>query len=191
MADTAYSQELLGRAAKIKLLLLDCDGVMTDGNIYFLPDGQGGIFETKGFNSQDGIALRWAKSVGIEIGIISGRRSAAVEERARSIGMKYLYQGRTDKMPLFEEILEDSGLEPEQVAFVGDDVTDLPLLMRVGLAAAPLNSRPEAGDLGANLLASGQGIWPTLVGETGESRTPRLAPKLQLNRPISGDVGSL
>ena len=179
MADTEYSQELLGRAAKIKLLLLDCDGVMTDGNIYFLPDGQGGIFETKGFNSQDGIALRWAKSVGIEIGIISGRRSAAVEERARSIGMKYLYQGRTDKMPLFEEILEDSGLEPEQVAFVGDDVTDLPLLMRVGLAAAPLNSRPEAlevaqfqapseGGRGAvrdviELLLKAQGHWAGIM----------------------------
>ena len=156
MSETKYSSDLLARAAKIKLLLLDCDGVMTDGRVYFLPDGQGGIFETKGFDSHDGIALRWAKSAGIEIGIISGRQSAAVEERARSIGMKYLYQGRTDKMPLFEEILKDSGLEPEQVAFVGDDVTDLPLLARVGLAAAPANARPEALEA-AHFRASSSG----------------------------------
>ncbi len=181
MLPMEYPQDLLDRAAKIKLLLLDCDGVLTDGNVYFLPDGTGGIFETKGFNSHDGIALHWAKSAGIEIGIISGRQSAAVEERARSIGMKYLYQGRTDKMPLFEEILEDSGLEPEQVAFVGDDVTDRPLLMRVGLAAAPANSRPEAlevaqfhtpsaGGQGAvrdviELLLRAQGRWAGIMAQ--------------------------
>ena len=178
-----YSQELLGRAAKIKLLLLDCDGVMTDGKVYFLPNGEDAVFETKGFDSHDGIALRWAKSVGIEIGIISGRRSAAVEERARSLDAKYLYQGRTDKMPLFLEILEDSGLDPEQVAFVGDDVTDLPLLTRVGLAAAPANSRPEAlqaahfrlsssGGRGAvrdviELLLKAQGHWVGIMAQYG------------------------
>lgn len=181
MAHIEYSQDLLDRAAKIKLLLLDCDGVMTDGIVYFLPDGEGRIFETKGFNSHDGIAMRWAKKVGIEIGIISGRKSAAVEERARSLAMKYLYQGRTDKMPLFEEILKDSGLAPEQVAFVGDDVTDLPLLMRVGLAAAPRNSRPEplevaqfhtpsGGGQGAvrdviELLLRAQGHWDAIMAQ--------------------------
>ena len=179
MTETEYSPDLLDRASKIRLLLLDCDGVMTNGKIYFLPDGRGGIFETKGFDSHDGIALRWAKAAGIELGIISGRQSAAVEERARSLGMKYLYQGRTDKMPLFEEILEDSGLKSEQIAFVGDDVTDLPLLLRVGLAAAPINSRPEAlevahfrtslpGGRGAvrdviELLLRAQGHWSKIM----------------------------
>ena len=142
MSETgSYSEGLLSRASKIKLFLMDCDGVLTNGHIYFLPDGKGGLFETKGFDCEDGIALQWAHTTGIQTGIISGRGSPAVEERAHSAHMKYLYQGNTRKLPLFEEILADSGLSAEEIAYMGDDLTDLPILKRAGLAAAPANSR--------------------------------------------------
>ena len=117
-----YSPELLERAARIKLLLMDCDGVLSNGHIYFLPAPGGGLFETKTFDSQDGIALQWAYRTGIATGIISGRTSPAVEERARSAKMRYLYQGDTRKLPLLEEILEDSGLPAAEVAYIGDDI---------------------------------------------------------------------
>jgi 3-deoxy-D-manno-octulosonate 8-phosphate phosphatase (KDO 8-P phosphatase) len=138
-----FSPELLERASRIKLLLMDCDGVLSNGHIYFLPGPNGSLFETKSFDSQDGIALQWAHRVGIETGIISGRTSPAVEERARSAKMRYLYQGDTRKMPLLEEILKDSGLPSEEVGYIGDDLTDVPIMQAVGLAAAPSNSRSE------------------------------------------------
>jgi 3-deoxy-D-manno-octulosonate 8-phosphate phosphatase (KDO 8-P phosphatase) len=138
----SYPAALLERASKIKLLLMDCDGVLTDGRIYLL-EGPNGLFETKTFNTKDGIALAWASAAGIETGIISGRKSPAVEERARTAHMRYLFQGNTTKLPLFEEILKDSGLTPDQIGYMGDDLTDLPLMRRCGLAAAPADSQPE------------------------------------------------
>lgn len=138
-----FTEELLGRAKPVKLLMLDCDGVLTDGKIYFLPNPAGGLFETKSFHTQDGIAYKWARENGIDTGIISGRASPAVEERARTAGMKYLYEGSTEKAPLFEEVLQKSGLSTEQIAYVGDDLTDVPILKRVGLAVAPKNARDE------------------------------------------------
>ena len=140
------SPTLSERAARVRLLLMDCDGVLTDGTVYFLPGPDGSVAETKGFDCHDGIALRWALRAGIDTGIITGRGGLAVRERARSSGMKYLVEGRTDKLESFQEILADAGLTPEEVAFVGDDITDLPLLKRVGLAVGPANSRPEVLD---------------------------------------------
>lgn len=139
----SYPSALLERAAKIKLLLMDCDGVLTDGRVYLLPAPDGGLFESKTFNSKDGIALAWAHQAGIDTGIISGRTSRVVEERARTAHMRYLFQGNTTKLPLFEEVLSDSKLAPEQIAYIGDDLTDLPLMRRCGLAAAPSDSAPE------------------------------------------------
>jgi 3-deoxy-D-manno-octulosonate 8-phosphate phosphatase (KDO 8-P phosphatase) len=139
----SFPPAMLERASKIKLLLMDCDGVLTDGRIYLLVGPDGHLFETKTFHTKDGIALAWAYAAGIETGIISGRKSPAVEERARTAHMRYLFQGNTTKLPLFEEILNDSGLQPEQIAYMGDDLTDLPLMRRCGLAAAPADSQPE------------------------------------------------
>ena len=169
------SPTLPERAARIRLLLMDCDGVLTDGSVFFLPSPDGGIAETKGFDCHDGIALQWARRAGIVTGIITGRGGLAVKERARSAGMRYLVEGKTDKLASFEEILSDADLTPDQVAFVGDDVTDLPLLNRVGLAVGPANSRPEvrkaahwittaSGGRGAvreviELLLKAQGKW--------------------------------
>jgi 3-deoxy-D-manno-octulosonate 8-phosphate phosphatase (KDO 8-P phosphatase) len=179
--EATFSKKLLKRAAKIKLLLMDCDGVLTNGHIYLLPDGNGGLFETKTFDSQDGIALQWAHQVGIHTGIISGRTSPAVKERARTAHMKYLYEGNTLKLPLFEEILADSKLAPDEIGYVGDDVTDLPIMARVGLAAAPSSSRSEAlaaahfvapspGGSGAvrdviELLLKAQKRWPEIMAK--------------------------
>lgn len=176
-----FPAELLQRASKIKLLLMDCDGVLTDGKIYLLPGSGGTLFETKAFDSQDGIALQWAHKAGIKTGIISGRKSEAVRERAVTAHMKYLYEGNTAKLPLFEEILADSKLPPEEIAYIGDDVTDLPIMRRVGLAAAPVNSRPEAlraahfvaphpGGGGAvraviELLLRAQNRWPEIMAQ--------------------------
>ena len=145
-SEKAYTDDLLARASKIKLLMMDCDGVLTDGRIYFLPNPDGSIGETKCFDCHDGIALAWARKNGIDTGIISGRGGLAVKERARSAGMKYLFEGNTEKLPLLEQVMADSKLSAEQVGYIGDDITDLPLLKRVGLAAAPTNARPEVLD---------------------------------------------
>lgn len=170
-----YPPELVERARKIKLLLMDCDGVLTDGRVYFLPMPDGSTSETKCFDCHDGIALQWAHRNDIATGIISGRGGMAVKERARTAHMKYLFEGNTEKLPLLEEVLQESGLNSDEVAYVGDDVTDIPLLKRVGLAAAPSNARaevldlvhweiPSAGGSGAirdviELLLKAQGKW--------------------------------
>ena len=99
------------------------------------------MFETKGFDCEDGIALQWAHTTGIQTGIISGRGSPSGRGTSSFGPYEVLYQGNTRKLPLFEEILADSGLSAEEIAYMGDDLTDLPILKRAGLAAAPANSR--------------------------------------------------
>jgi 3-deoxy-D-manno-octulosonate 8-phosphate phosphatase (KDO 8-P phosphatase) len=134
------SSELFGR---VKLLLMDVDGVMTDGRIYFLPDGKGGLTETKGFDSQDGIALQWLNWHGIATGVISGRDSDATRERARQCRMKYCYQGHIEKIPIIEEILADAAVTADEIAFIGDDLTDIVVMRRVGLGIATANAKEE------------------------------------------------
>jgi 3-deoxy-D-manno-octulosonate 8-phosphate phosphatase (KDO 8-P phosphatase) len=139
----SFDEDLLARAARVRLLLMDVDGVMTDGTYWHVPDGQAGIAEIKAFDSQDGIALQWLRRFGIAAGVISGRVSLATEERARSAGFAHVYQGHVEKIPILEEILEKAGLVAEQVAYVGDDLTDVVILRRVGLAVAVANAKPE------------------------------------------------
>ena len=131
------------QAARVRLVLMDVDGVLTDGKFYYLPGPNGTLFETKGFDSQDGIALQWLHMKGIQAGLISGRTSPAVEERARQAHFKYVYQGNTEKIPMLEEVLAKTGLSGDQVAFIGDDLTDVVVFRRVGLAIATANARPE------------------------------------------------
>ncbi len=135
--------EVLARAARIKLLLMDVDGVLTDGSYWHVPDGKGGLAEAKAFDAQDGLALQWLRRLGIETGLISGRISGATDERARSSGFAYVYQGHLEKIPILDEILERSRLDPVQVGYIGDDLTDVVVMHRVGLAVAPANARPE------------------------------------------------
>jgi 3-deoxy-D-manno-octulosonate 8-phosphate phosphatase (KDO 8-P phosphatase) len=131
------------RAAQIRLLLMDVDGVLTDGKLYNVPDPQGRMVETKGFDSQDGIALQWLNWKGIKTGVISGRESPATTERARQVKMDYVYQGHIEKVPILEEILAAAKIDANEVAYVGDDLTDVVILRRVGLAIAPANAREE------------------------------------------------
>jgi len=138
-----HEADLDSRASKIRLLLMDVDGVLTDGKLYNVPGPDGKMAETKGFDSQDGIALQWCARLGILTGLISGRVSPATVERATQTRFKYVYQGHTEKIPLLEEILADAKLSKEQVAYIGDDFTDVVVMRRVGLAFATANARPE------------------------------------------------
>jgi len=130
-------------ASKIRLLLMDVDGVMTDGKLYNVPAPDGSMAESKGFDSQDGIALQWMAKLGIPTGLISGRNSPATVERARQCKFKYVYQGHTEKIPILQEILADARVAPAEVAYIGDDLTDVVVMRRVGLAVATANARPE------------------------------------------------
>jgi 3-deoxy-D-manno-octulosonate 8-phosphate phosphatase (KDO 8-P phosphatase) len=137
------NQDVAVRAAKIKMLLMDVDGVLTDGKLYFVPDSTGGMVESKAFDSQDGIGLQWCQWKGIRTGVISGRNSPATVERAKQVKMNYVYQGHTEKIPIIEEILADAKIAKEEVAYIGDDLTDVVVFHRVGLGIATANARPE------------------------------------------------
>ncbi len=136
-------QEVFERAKKIKLLLMDVDGVLTDGKLYFIPGADGNMVEFKAFDSQDGIALQWCNAKGIRTGVISGRNSPATVERAKQAKMTYVYQGHTEKIPIIEEIMADAGVSRDEVAYIGDDLTDVVVFHRVGFAIAVANARPE------------------------------------------------
>lgn len=122
---------MVDNLAKIKLLLLDVDGVLTDGRIIY--DSQGG--ETKAFDVKDGHGLKLVQRAGIQVGIITGRQSQVVARRAEELGIKIVHQGAKDKTVPFLEILETLTLLPEEVAYVGDDIVDLPVMRKVGFAA--------------------------------------------------------
>jgi 3-deoxy-D-manno-octulosonate 8-phosphate phosphatase (KDO 8-P phosphatase) len=176
MANQLTIQE---RAAKIKLLLMDVDGVMTDGTLWNVPAPDGSIFETKGFDSQDGIGLQWLSWYGIKTGVISGRVSPATEVRARQCKMAYVYQGHIEKIPILEEILADAGVQPDEVGYIGDDFTDVVIMRRVGFGIAVANAReevkaaahwvtPNRGGQGAvrdvvQLILEAQGKWSEIT----------------------------
>jgi 3-deoxy-D-manno-octulosonate 8-phosphate phosphatase (KDO 8-P phosphatase) len=135
--------KILEAAARTKLLLMDVDGVLTNGRLYNVPDAAGNMVETKGFDSQDGIALQWLSWKGIKTGVISGRQSPATAERARQVKMTYVYQGHIEKIPILEEILAAEKIHSDEVAYIGDDFTDVTIMHRVGLAIATANARAE------------------------------------------------
>lgn len=140
------SKHLLARARKIRLLLMDVDGVLTDGRIYYLPRPGGGLFETKTFHSRDGLGIRLAHAAGLKTGIITGRSSPALEYRVKELGIHFLQQDALEKLEPYKKILHAAQLEDEEVCYVGDDIVDLPLLKRVGLAVAVGDSHPELRD---------------------------------------------
>ncbi|WP_044407286.1 KdsC family phosphatase [Thiomicrospira microaerophila] len=131
--------ELQAKANKIKLLLLDVDGVLTDNRLIYGDDGQ----EYKAFYTRDGHAMVLIQKSGIDIGIITGRTSELVKKRMQDLKVKHLYQGVPDKLPTFEALMAKLGLSLDQVAYMGDDILDLPILRRVGLSACPKDSDPE------------------------------------------------
>jgi 3-deoxy-D-manno-octulosonate 8-phosphate phosphatase (KDO 8-P phosphatase) len=183
---TIPSAQVIERAKQIKLLLMDVDGVLTDGKNYCLPMPGGGAYETKGFDSHDGLAFHFLKDAGIEAGFISGRQSQAVEERAANMHVKYVRQGNLQKEKDYEDILRLAGVRDSQVAYMGDDFTDIALLKRVGLACAVANAREEvkpyahfisqaAGGQGAvreiiELILKAQNKWPAVLEKYGISK---------------------
>ena len=125
-------QEVLEKAKNIKLVIFDVDGVLTDGSLFYGDDGQ----EYKAFNSLDGHGMKMLQESGVLIGIITGRTSDVVTHRMKNLKVDHVYQGKLEKLPAYEELIQKLSLKPEQVAYVGDDVVDLPIMIRVGLAIA-------------------------------------------------------
>ncbi|MBN2373853.1 HAD-IIIA family hydrolase [bacterium] len=138
------SKDLLReKASRIRFVLFDVDGTLTDGQIIFGPDGE----DYKSFNIKDGMGIHLAQKDGIRIGLISGRRSLAVEKRANDLEILHVWQDIKDKGGLLKCILKDLDLKPEEVAFMGDDINDLGILREVGLSAAVANAVREVKDI--------------------------------------------
>ena len=163
------------RAAKIKLVLFDVDGVLTDGKILLHADGS----ESKTFDIKDGTAIVWAQRLGLTVGFLSARTSAATSQRAAQLGITLINQGVRSKLDTYDQIADSLMLDDEQVAYMGDDILDLPVLLRVGLAAAPSDAAQDVrtrvhwvsqckGGAGAareliELILRAQGRWESLV----------------------------
>jgi len=169
------SAEVERRAARVQLLLLDCDGVLTDGRITPVVGGD----ELKSFHTRDGHGLVMLHRAGLRSGIISGRTSGLVEARAADLGVAYVRQGALNKIEAFESLMSEAGVGPDRAAFVGDDVVDIPLMRRCGLAVAVADATPDTraaahyvtrlpGGFGAvrevcELILKAQGRWEELM----------------------------
>jgi 3-deoxy-D-manno-octulosonate 8-phosphate phosphatase (KDO 8-P phosphatase) len=180
--------EIDRRAAAIRLILFDVDGVLTDGRVLIHSDGS----EVKSFAIRDGIAMVWAQRSGIKVGFLSARLSATTPHRAAQLGITLVYHGVTSKLATYEQILADEGVSDADVAYMGDDVVDLAVLARVGLATAPADCAGEVRDrvhwVTASLGGDGaarelierilkvQGHWETVVAsylnEPSEAGSP-------------------
>jgi 3-deoxy-D-manno-octulosonate 8-phosphate phosphatase (KDO 8-P phosphatase) len=135
--------KVVARAKKIRVLIMDVDGVLTDGKIWLLSRRDGTASEIKGFSAHDGAGLKLARAAGLRTGVITGRESVAVAVRARDCEIEFIYQKQATKLGAYEEILRATGVTHSEVAYVGDDLPDIPLLQRVGLAVAVANAVPE------------------------------------------------
>ncbi len=167
--------EVERRAARVKLLLLDCDGVLTDGRITLVGEAD----EQKSFHTRDGHGLVLLHRAGLRSGIISGRTSSAVVRRAQDLGITHVRQGALNKIEVFEELLSAEGFDADEVAFVGDDVTDIPLMLRCGLGVAVADATHDTRDAAhyvttlpggsgavrevCELILKAQGLWAGLM----------------------------
>jgi 3-deoxy-D-manno-octulosonate 8-phosphate phosphatase (KDO 8-P phosphatase) len=173
------SSALKKRAARIEVLLMDVDGTMTDGNVTLLSQADGTALEIKTFDAHDGQGLTLARTAGLRTGCITGRESAALLRRAHEMKMEFIYMKQPLKMPAYEEILQKAGASDSAVAYIGDDLPDIPLMQRVGLAVAVGDAVPEvkkaahyttralAGH-GAvreaiELILKSKGIWESMI----------------------------
>ncbi|MBI6215066.1 3-deoxy-manno-octulosonate-8-phosphatase KdsC [Proteus sp. DFP240708] len=141
MIETCYgavSEQIIKKAEKIQLLICDVDGVMSDGLIYMGNNGE----ELKAFNVRDGYGIRCLLTSGIEVAIITGRQSKLLEGRAKTLGITYLYQGQHNKLLAYQQLLDTLNLKPEQTAYIGDDLIDLPVMEKVGLSVAVADAHP-------------------------------------------------
>jgi 3-deoxy-D-manno-octulosonate 8-phosphate phosphatase (KDO 8-P phosphatase) len=140
---TPLRKRALARAKDIRLLLLDVDGVLTDGSLLYTGSGE----ESKAFNTQDGFGLRLLQESHVSVGVITARKSEVVQRRATELKMEFIYQGAVDKRDAFRQIVKDTGFKPFEIAYMGDDWLDLPLLQQVGLAIAPDNAVAEVREV--------------------------------------------
>lgn len=131
-------QDILERARRIRLVIFDVDGVLTDGSLFLGDDGR----EYKAFHSRDGHGMKLLQQTGVTLAAITGRTSEVVRIRMASLGVAHLHQGQRDKVPAYEELKQALGLADEQIAYVGDDVVDLPVMRRVGLSIAVADAHP-------------------------------------------------
>jgi 3-deoxy-D-manno-octulosonate 8-phosphate phosphatase (KDO 8-P phosphatase) len=168
-------EEIARRARELDWLLFDVDGVLTDGSLVYGPEGE----KWKVFHVRDGVGLKLAKEAGLKIGILSGRGNAALEARAREVGFDALIQNHHDKDAAFTAFLAEQGADPERVAYIGDDLLDLPVIRRCGLSFAPADGVAEvrqrvhrvmahSGGKGAvremcELILHARGHWDQLV----------------------------
>jgi 3-deoxy-D-manno-octulosonate 8-phosphate phosphatase (KDO 8-P phosphatase) len=173
------SAALKKRSAKISLLLMDVDGTMTDGGVTLLSQADGSALEIKTFDAHDGQGLTLARTAGLRTGCITGRESAALLRRAQEMKMEFIYMKQPLKMPAYEEILKKAGVTDAAVAYVGDDLPDLPLLRRVGLAVAVGDAVPEVKNAAhyttkavaghgaireaVELILKSKGIWAAMI----------------------------
>jgi 3-deoxy-D-manno-octulosonate 8-phosphate phosphatase (KDO 8-P phosphatase) len=147
-------ESLIRRARELEWLLLDVDGVLTDGRLVYGPDGE----RQKVFHVRDGLGLRLVQRSGLKVGIISGRESEALRVRADDLGIDWLMMERSDKGPAFAEFLAAQKVAPEKVAFIGDDLVDLPILLRCGLSFAPADAVTEVRERVHRVLSE-RGGW--------------------------------
>lgn len=134
----AVRQDIIKRASAIRLLICDVDGVMSDGLIYMGNSGE----ELKAFNVRDGYGIRCLLTSDIEVAIITGRRAKLLEDRCQTLGITHLYQGQSDKLLAFRELLDTLSLSPDQVSYIGDDLIDWPVMAQVGLSVAVADAHP-------------------------------------------------
>lgn len=150
---SAPDEAVRARAAAVRMLVLDVDGVLTDGRLYYGDDGH----EYKAFHTRDGHGIKLAQQGGIEVAVISGRRASSVERRLRELGITRAALGREDKGAAFAELLAGSGRVPSEVCYVGDDLVDLPVMCRVGLAVAVADADPYVRSLAHWVTDAGGG----------------------------------
>ena len=137
------ADSLRDKAARIRLLLFDCDGVLTDGGLYVTPEGE----EMRRFDVHDGYGVTMLQAEGIKVGLVTGKESASTNARAKYLKLNPIRTGRFDKLDAVKEILDETGLSPGEVAFAGDDLFDMGAMKAVGLALSVPNARPEVKEI--------------------------------------------
>lgn len=152
MSNAAVSDEVIARAKKIKVIIFDVDGVMTNGGLTIGDDGQ----EYKTFNTQDGLGMKLLKKSGVQMAIITGRTSQVVTKRAETTGVAHFYQGVEDKLVAFNDLIKQLNVTPEETAFMGDDVVDMPPMLRCGLSIS-VPAAPSAVKERAHYVTTKQG----------------------------------
>jgi len=160
------------RARRVRVLLYDVDGVLTNGDITIIPDNDGDAVEVKSFSAHDGMGISIARLAGLKIGFITKRNSRVVAIRARDLKIDYVYQGQSHKMDAVEKILAAEGCTLDELAYVGDDIIDLPVMRKVGLAIATANARPQVKAMAHYItpLAGGAGAGRDAIDFLLESR---------------------